>query len=362
MVYGHADPTGGEQYNKDLSERRARAVAAVLTHDARAFEEIYKKESWGTHGVQVCLNAVNDGSFDHLDEDGKLGPATKAAVQTFQTQNGLDPDGKPGPATRAVLFKKYFEKALPQPVSRDRLRNFGGGRFMGCSLFNPFCESGKKDELSRRVVMIVFGPEADPGKLPCALGDLGPCRANSTPPVDPPRGDDPMHFFRCSVYRKLSEKCPCKDSDGQSPAFRYGIPTGAGSPWPDDAKLRIETEDGAVVHTFDVSGGDLSKSGDDEQSYRFFDVKDPKAGQRWKGSMLFSDGTVFPLFGLVELARVIDPDDPINVLPLPESEAPAPRPGPPPPPPFRGKVKPDTISPDPKTVAQDFNPQDPPPV
>src|SRR5262249_33437590 len=105
-VFGHTDTVGAEDYNKRLSERRARAVAAALVHDAQAWEELYQEESWGTLAVQRMLNAV-DGAG--LTEDGLDGPATDAAIEAFQKESGLKADHIAGPDTRRALFLAYMK-------------------------------------------------------------------------------------------------------------------------------------------------------------------------------------------------------------------------------------------------------------
>jgi OmpA family len=40
-IFGHADASGDDEYNKRLSGRRARVVHAVLTRDVAAWEELF---------------------------------------------------------------------------------------------------------------------------------------------------------------------------------------------------------------------------------------------------------------------------------------------------------------------------------
>ena len=56
----------------------------------------------GTLDVQKALNKL--GITPRLAEDGKLSPATTAAIKTFQSNHGLKADGIAGPATRKELF------------------------------------------------------------------------------------------------------------------------------------------------------------------------------------------------------------------------------------------------------------------
>lgn len=52
--------------------------------------------------VQHTLNLL--GASPKLDEDGKLGPKSVAAIKSFQTSHGLTPDGVAGPKTKTALY------------------------------------------------------------------------------------------------------------------------------------------------------------------------------------------------------------------------------------------------------------------
>src|SRR6516164_5543317 len=54
-IFGHADPTGSDDYNKVLSGRRARAVHALLTRDAARWEELFSQPFQGDHWTQQQL-------------------------------------------------------------------------------------------------------------------------------------------------------------------------------------------------------------------------------------------------------------------------------------------------------------------
>jgi hypothetical protein len=208
MVFGHTDTVGSAEYNKGLSERRASAVLAVLEQDADAWEALAKKENWGTKPIQVMLNAVKPDADPRIGEDGQLGPETSGALSRFQERSGLPQSGKPDEATRKALYVAYMKLAGDQAVDASRFKDFGGTRCMGCSEFNPMSDSGA-DEASRRVEIMVFDPANDPGQLPCAIGDVGPCRANllaagEQPPKRPPEGA----HYKCKIYLKLSSLCP----------------------------------------------------------------------------------------------------------------------------------------------------------
>lgn len=177
LIHGHTDSAGDAAYNKRLSERRARAVYAALTHDVAAWEALHAREGWGTREVQRMLNAV-DGAG--LAEDGQDGPDTQGAVKAFQAKAGLAADGKVGPRTRKALIAAYLQRGAPTPLSADRFEPIGGSPFMGCGEQNARRTEGR-DEASRRVSILLVDPAAAPRGLPCRLEDLAPCRANQRP-------------------------------------------------------------------------------------------------------------------------------------------------------------------------------------
>jgi len=55
MIFGHTDVSGEAPLNKELSERRAKAVYALLTHDADAWEELFMG---GGDRARSCMISV----------------------------------------------------------------------------------------------------------------------------------------------------------------------------------------------------------------------------------------------------------------------------------------------------------------
>ncbi|MCO5169577.1 MAG: OmpA family protein [Planctomycetes bacterium] len=180
MLYGHTDTVGDEAYNKKLSERRARAAAAVLTHDVAAWEQLWADEGWG--------DAVSK--------------------QMVTTVGGERP-------SRKALIQAYMQAAVPEAVPAARLRDFGGGkRYMGCSELNPVGDGA--DERSRRVVAMVYDRARAPRALPCKVGDLAPCRA-SVRPLPANHATAETATFTCAVYRRLAAQCACKQGPAPLP-------------------------------------------------------------------------------------------------------------------------------------------------
>jgi outer membrane protein OmpA-like peptidoglycan-associated protein len=227
IVFGHTDLAGPEALNKELSERRAKALYALLTQDADAWEELYSgsadgknwHEKWDIEEIQHMLIAlgVTDDAGQPIQETNHRDKATKEAVKKFQSgdypdrpaeQAPLAADGDPGPKTRKELFLAYAKRVSRKPVDADRLTKIGGAKFMGCGEFNPLSLT-VKDEASRRAVIFVYDPAAEPTALPCKLRSLGPCKANTKPlpKTADPSGKPP---YRCKVYQEVAKKCPCQ--------------------------------------------------------------------------------------------------------------------------------------------------------
>jgi hypothetical protein len=233
-IFGHADPVGNLDYNKQLSGRRAEAIYALLTHDAARWEKLYKKE-WGSPQIEVILEAL---AYDPGNTPKRL----KEAIQAFQRANDLIDDGDAGPLTRAVLFQKYFEFLFPRKVEKTEFLHKGmdpGGKgdFQGCGEFNPAmvlskAEAKKMSEeernaengVNRRVLILFFKPgtEAHLEKWPCprVAEGSGDCKKRFWSDADKrsAKQDERRTFadtedtFSCRFYHRLTESSPCEIS------------------------------------------------------------------------------------------------------------------------------------------------------
>src|SRR5262249_27940689 len=62
-VFGHTDPTGDDDYNKQLSGRRATAIYALLKSDKNLWEKLFHQpfgnDKWGTKAMEVMLDTVS---------------------------------------------------------------------------------------------------------------------------------------------------------------------------------------------------------------------------------------------------------------------------------------------------------------
>lgn len=226
ILFGHSDRSGSELLNKKLSERRAKSVHALLTHDAQAWNENWTAtkdtdpwyEWWGNREAQNMLNALGCGDDDDqpLVEDGKDTARTRQAVKRFQRgdyptkpaeQAALAETGSVNEATRKELFLAYAKLISRHPVDPARFSAVNGAPYVGCGEYNTRSVA-TKDAESRRTVAIIYEPVAEPQGLPCKKGNTGPCTGICTPELAeaPADGSPP---YRCPVYISLSQNCPC---------------------------------------------------------------------------------------------------------------------------------------------------------
>src|SRR6266576_1904877 len=59
-VFGHADPIGNDDYNKQLSGRRATAIYALLIRDTNLWEKLFSQplgnDKWGRKSLRTMLD------------------------------------------------------------------------------------------------------------------------------------------------------------------------------------------------------------------------------------------------------------------------------------------------------------------
>jgi hypothetical protein len=260
-IFGHADPTGKDDYNKVLSGRRAAAIYGMLTRRDEVWEDLYSNggafaksvsgDQWGVRSVQSMLNALGI----RVSVDGEMGPETRNAVQQFQTQNGLAVDGNAGPATRKKLFLAYMDQvsvdSAGKPFAVDKIEGFlarnsdaaGKGDFQGCGEFNPLLILSEQDQTefdssedktarneanapNRRVMVLLFRPGSRvvASKWPCPRAKEGTTgcvkrfwsdgeKRRSTRLPDQPREFElTADTFACRFYQRLLSSSPCEQA------------------------------------------------------------------------------------------------------------------------------------------------------
>jgi len=274
-IFGHADPTGDDEYNKRLSGRRAEAVYALLTRRVDLWEALYRVphggDQWGRRSLQRMLAALTDAEgepyFDGLVTRGWSADWYQS-VHRFQEDQGIGVDGDPGPETRGVLFAAYMEYLCTGEdgsVLRLEPTDFlgrgadAGGRmaYQGCGEMNPVMrfsqseeaeyaawskrdERNEKNRVNRRLVVYLFDPAAAwPHEAwPCPPASEGTAACTSRffsdhgPRAQP--GPSTRHFdgdadtFRCRFYHRLSFNSPCEQPNSATVSLDIWLRTHPG--------------------------------------------------------------------------------------------------------------------------------------
>ena len=239
-IFGHADPVGDDDFNKELSGRRASAVYALLTRDAEIWEDLFSHpiggDAWGPAALQRMLAAVRPAA--------EVDPAS--AVRAFQAEHGLSADGIVGPKTRKALFLAYMDAicvdASGAPFQLDKSEFVAGGvdpggkgDVQGCGELNPALLLSKQELQSlakpqrdventpnRRVVTFLYRPGArvDAARWPCPRVKEGVagCRKRlwSDGELRRTPGDERREYkstrdtFACRFYDRLAKRSPCE--------------------------------------------------------------------------------------------------------------------------------------------------------
>jgi outer membrane protein OmpA-like peptidoglycan-associated protein len=219
-VFGHADTTGNDDYNKVLAGRRAMALYALLTRRVDLWEFLFTNahggDNWrrdGDFALFLMRRAVKD-------EDASLPRHT--LFDRFMSVLSTGPDGKPFGMPKTAFLGK----------GRDAN---GKADFQGCGEFNPlimfsaaeartFKAPEQKDARdaagapNRRVVVYFFPPSTvvDPAKWPCprALEGTAGCRKRFWSDASVRRTAQANHrtidvdkdTFACRFYDRLANE------------------------------------------------------------------------------------------------------------------------------------------------------------
>lgn len=225
-VFGHADPTGTDDYNKKLSGRRALSVYAVLVRDPSIWHDLYDQplgaDDWHGRSVQQCLSVslkTTDGVIEPPFYSGPIDGAktpesqreTDDAVSAYRTDRFGKTSPHLTPDERKHLFKEYmdviFHSSDGERVTLDPAADFisrGAGEKLkgdvqGCGEFNPKVllsqdeldadnqsKAGQEERndlyvADRRVLVFIFkhGAQIAPERWPCpkVTAPPGDCKA-----------------------------------------------------------------------------------------------------------------------------------------------------------------------------------------
>lgn len=226
-VWGHADPVGDDEYNKQLSGRRATVFYALLISKSEPAE-----------AVTLWKSVAKD---EHWGADQR---------QTMQAFTGL-----PAGTSDDALMQAYMQALYPPELTLKKTDFLaqgtgkkGKGDYQGCSAFNPrliFSEQKNNafnkdpdktarndaNAINRRVMVLLFqkGSKIDPTKWPCpaATESTTDCRkrfwtrdAQSSETGDQRRKrrlpdqdrvfEDKKDTFACRFYQRLIDTSPCE--------------------------------------------------------------------------------------------------------------------------------------------------------
>ena len=183
QLFGHADATGSEVANKELSDRRAQVVHAMLVGDLDTLLRVSEDEAWGTPCDQVLLRALG---CDPGPIDGKHEELTAAATTRFQERYVARTYHRDDQAPRlpelevdGVLGSQTFEALLDAYLHRfsswtDESKFLPAGA-VGCAAFNPASKTSTDAE-NRRVSLAVYAATpAYPESAPCVEGNPDAC-------------------------------------------------------------------------------------------------------------------------------------------------------------------------------------------
>jgi outer membrane protein OmpA-like peptidoglycan-associated protein len=183
VVLGHTDLVGSAEYNRSLSERRARSAFAFLTFATSAdlkasaladWKELRKphigtlpsmNDGWGIREYQYMLQ---DLGFYVGNIDEQHGPQTDAAVRAFQQIKALPVDGVVGDQTWAALINDYLSQdnfAVPEnqflPNAKDGC-NGGIVKWLGSGEQDPVRNTQDAWRPNRRTELLFVNASSFP--------------------------------------------------------------------------------------------------------------------------------------------------------------------------------------------------------
>lgn len=223
-IFGHADSTGTDDYNKKLSGRRAMAIYGLLTRKTDLWEHLHKEplgnDKWDDRILDIMRTAVSTGApdkslsgaalfskyMDFLCTDDDTKEVFKMESADFLGE-GADAKGK-------AAYQGCSDFNLVKILSKDQLDEFK----------KPENKSARDNEnaVNRRVVVYLFEPgtKVDPGKWPCPHAMDGPegCHKRFWSDANDRRAnadairiyEEDLRTFACRFYDRLANSSPCE--------------------------------------------------------------------------------------------------------------------------------------------------------
>lgn len=187
IILGHTDLVGSEEYNQNLSERRARSAYAFLTfgRDEAAREKAIKEwdllrrpgwqrdinDNWGTREYQFMLQNLST-CYYYGNIDGVHGPKTTAAISAFQKDNEIVPTGVMTDETWWALIEEYLDQASLAIPDSQFFRNARGAceggtlKWLGSGEQDPVRNTQDAWRPNRRTELLFVRGDAIPCEVP----------------------------------------------------------------------------------------------------------------------------------------------------------------------------------------------------
>jgi hypothetical protein len=175
VAYGHTDSSGETEFNKKLSEERAKAIKALLDNDRDTYVSIcsnrFKVEDYQT--ILSALTKLYGWSCDPGAIDNEDGPNTQAAVNNFQTDyatyygKSINENGVVGPQTWGAIFDVITEQIdliVKSEIGDTKpviTYGKGGSGVVGCGeefAQDAFARKGRRSKKDRRVEITFVNP------------------------------------------------------------------------------------------------------------------------------------------------------------------------------------------------------------
>lgn len=184
LVAGHTDRSGPEEYNFELSRKRAFVVISVLEADRDSWVKIVIDQN-KNEDIQYILKWIavyKKWNCDPGKIDGIKGPDTIASIKEFQKKSSLKDDGIAGELTWGAIFdiyQEYLDDIMANEKDALAMRTSINWAFdckgVGCGEMWPIT-SETKSQTDRRVEVLFFDDA-----LPECTCSNGSCQRSDCP-------------------------------------------------------------------------------------------------------------------------------------------------------------------------------------
>ena len=170
-VFGHADPTGSDDFNKALSGRRAQAIYGMLTRKTELWEELFNnpQDKWGKPALGTMLDTVSTAAPGPSSATGAppgssgaadSGPDSTADREREKEINRL----KSNPGERKKLYESYMDAVCVFEVFRLEAADLNRLRGQGVAIADRLTgllgqEFGSEDDFLEAVRKIAVAGE-----------------------------------------------------------------------------------------------------------------------------------------------------------------------------------------------------------